>query len=130
MDEKEFDKLTKKQIADRLEVAEARNLELEETLKSRDALLAQSDEAGWLVTTRNPAYSGVTEGVKFSMGRAFVPDRGPESAMLVKRLVGNFGYTAIPTSAKAAQGSAPEPAETKQSFIDKIATTQMMGGAQ
>lgn len=43
--------------------------------------------AKWLVTTPNPHYDGITEGVKFENGQAVVED---ESTMLV--LVNDFRY--------------------------------------
>lgn len=67
--------------------------ELQSQISARDAALSQTGEPGWLVTSPNPNYGGLTAGVEFRRGRAFVPKRN-ENHALVMRLVNDFGYTA------------------------------------
>lgn len=81
--------------------------ELTEQIAARDAALSHSGEDGWLITTTNRGYSGVTAGVEFRGGRGFVPASRPGAEMLVRILTGDFGYRAQRMTAQEFQGMAP-----------------------
>lgn len=74
----------------KLAEADEKRTELEEEL-------ARNTREGWIITTPNPKYTGITAGVLFESGHAFVPKTLKNSQVLIRRLVGDFGYTAIET---------------------------------
>lgn len=97
---------TKESLTQRVKDLEGQVRELEEQLAARDALLSGTGEDGWLISCPNPKYNDVTAGVQFKAGRAFIPDRGDESAALVRLLVSDFNYRAEQMSAKEYQAMA------------------------
>lgn len=48
--------------------------------------------SGWLVKTPNPTYTGVTAGVKFVGGQAFISDLEPDAEKKARALKADFGY--------------------------------------
>lgn len=83
---------TKIELENKITQLEAENAELRQMLAARDAIMSKSGEAGWLITTPNPRYNGVTAGVEFTNGRGFVPKSQIGSSLLVNRLRHDFGY--------------------------------------
>lgn len=88
---------TKKDIEAENEALQERIKELEEMNQRQAALLsavADEEGGGWVITTRNARYNGVTAGVAFAMGRAFIPDGNePDKARFTaKMLIQDFGY--------------------------------------
>jgi len=73
--------LTKEQLLRKLEEAQSRIQEQDAAIAEKDARLADADTQikklhargeGWLVTAPEPLYDGVTYGVKFLNGMAFI----------------------------------------------------------
>jgi hypothetical protein len=85
---------------------EEKDAQLEEYRKQIEALQVQNAEltaqmsakpgtvSGWLVTTPRTNYSGVTAGVAFARGRAFIPDSDPGVKDKVRILTSDYGYSA------------------------------------
>lgn len=84
---------TKVELEDRIKVLEAAIAELERQLAEKNALLGTKEsQAGFLVSTPNPNYSGVTSGVMFNRGKAFLPADEPGNEQKVLVLINDFGY--------------------------------------
>ena len=74
-----------------LDEALKRVTELEEEVKQLKASVPVG-MSGWLVTAPNKMYSGVTLGVMFRGGQAFVPD-GADAERITREMAGDFGYS-------------------------------------
>lgn len=72
--------------------------------------------SGFLVTSPNSRYNGVTAGVQFRQGQAFIPD-GPGATETVKTLTQDFDYGAAHLSDWREIPQAPDQAK---SFIDVL----------
>lgn len=48
--------------------------------------------SGYMITAPNKKYNGVTAGIQFRGGRAFIPDSLNDSEKIAKRLSSDFGY--------------------------------------
>jgi hypothetical protein len=81
---------------------EAEVADLKEQIASKDAALMATQQSGWEVSTPNPKYTGVTAGVEFKNGFAFVPDATKNAEAVVKRLASDFHYTAVRKDVAAA----------------------------
>lgn len=112
------------------EIAELRATieELHEQLSARDAIVAKSAEDGWLVTTPNARYSGVTAGVEFRGGRTFIPKvEGTES--IIRLLQFDFGYKVTPMTSKDFQALKVEaPAPEEKTMLENIMMPHVAGG--
>ena len=97
------DRRTKAELVEVLEAVSGELQSVQDELADRDAeLLAvkatpKSElDGGWLISTPNPTYSGVTLGVAFHNGRAFVSKiakrHGLSAEWIVKELEHDFGY--------------------------------------
>jgi hypothetical protein len=71
---------------------QAENDELRQQIAARDAALSGASGGGWLITSPNPRYTGVTAGVEFRAGRAFIPEGQPGAEARVRQLQLDFGY--------------------------------------
>jgi hypothetical protein len=70
---------------------EEKDEELERKQSTLDALRAGGE--GYLVTTPdNPLFDGMTCGVQFYLGRAFVPKGRKDAERIIADLRGDFGY--------------------------------------
>lgn len=105
-----------RQVAD----LQAQVNELNNQLHARDAMLASTGEEGYLVTSPNPAYTGVTSGVEFKNGRAFVPDSFKDAERIVLRLVNDFGYRAQKMGANEYQSLAQPVVEKKPMGMEAL----------
>lgn len=85
------------------EEKDARIEELEKQVESLEKKIEQLEKelsktraglSGYIVKTPNPYYAGITSGVFFRNGKAFIPD-GKRSEEIVGILVKDFGYTAV-----------------------------------
>lgn len=83
-----------------------------ETLRAK----AQEGRAGYIVTTPNPKYSGMTAGVQFRAGRAFIP-AGEKGEALARLLVSEFEYSVQRVDDWQA---APEGEAISKSMIDML----------
>lgn len=108
----------------------------EEKAKNQGLHIDAGVTEGYLVTTPMP-YDGVTFGVNFRNGRAFIPKGvgADEQALvedIVRRLKSDFGYEALKVGAdeiEALRQSVPEvDEEIKASIADDIVLPQVMGG--
>lgn len=85
---------------------------LKEQLKGQSVMLSTTAEEGWLIETPNPDYSGVTAGVEFREGKAFIPAVPDETETVegkkvtinrakqkVAQLADDFGYDVMPVTA-------------------------------
>lgn len=106
-----FERKSKAELIEMLAEMSERIDEVEETLADRDAELVavksaktQEGDSGWLVSTPNPLYGGVTFGVPFSNGRAFVSRRfrfqGLDAEAIVRELMNEFGYEVVEVDAE------------------------------
>lgn len=78
------------------EEKDARIEELEKQVESLEKELSKTRAglSGYVVKTPNPYYTGITSGIFFRNGKAFIPD-GKRSEEIVGILVKDFGYTAV-----------------------------------
>jgi hypothetical protein len=97
--------LTKDELLLEIANLQAENAELREELNRRNAALFASAEEGWIISSPNQAYTGVTAGVEFRNGTAFVPEGVKDALLLVSQLVNDFGYSAERSNAKDFQAS-------------------------
>jgi hypothetical protein len=100
---------------------------LAEQLASRNALLTETGEPGWLVTTPVADYSGTLYGVRFESGRAFLPAGHPEAEYLIGEFR-DFGYTVQEMAAKDFKALSHQPVREK-SLAEEISLPAMMGGS-
>jgi hypothetical protein len=82
---------TKEDLKKAIDEQKAYIAELEQQLAARDAIIGSSGEDGYLVSCANTKYSGVTAGVRFVNGRAFIPD-GPGADRMAMLMRVDFGY--------------------------------------
>ena len=104
---------TKEAMLKQIEELNQQLEELQNQLSARDAMLSQTGEEGYLVTTPNPNYTGFTAKVEFKNGRAFVPMSVSNVELVVQRLVNDFGYSARKMTSKDFQELAQPVAEKK-----------------
>lgn len=104
MNHDELLKLSKTELVTIIEDQGAQLEELTRQVSAQDAALARSGESGWLLTTKNPRYAGVTAGVEFRGGRAFIGDSRPDAEQLAKMLAADFGYKLERSTAREAAG--------------------------
>lgn len=86
--------VTKEDLIKKIEELEAQNAELKNQIAARDAALVESAVPGWLISSPNPGYNGVTYGIEFKNGRAFIPATAPDAERTAIVLVNDFGYMA------------------------------------
>jgi len=98
--------------------------DLQEQLAARDAVARASAEPGWLIATRNSAYTGVTLGVKFVNGRGFVPSGKPGSKLLVDKLRFDFGYNVTEMTSSDFEAGSQPGVIPEQSFLEKVSIPQ------
>lgn len=72
---KPVDQMTKAELLEYVATLEAQRVAAEEERRRMQAEAQQANAggAGYLVTVANPLYNGVTLGVKFERGQAFIP---------------------------------------------------------
>ncbi len=101
--------------------------ELDRVKAELDALKAKQTASGvgsgWVVTCKNPQYSGKTAGVQFREGRAFVREQ-PGSEKTISILVGDFGYTAKKVDNLEDQSEIQET--TDNNLVNVLSTPQYM----
>jgi hypothetical protein len=104
--------------------------ELQEQLAARDAVMYQSQETGWLITSPNSRYNGFTAGIEFRNGRGFVPSGKKDARLIVSHLQYDFGYKVSEITAKDYQilqeGNEVEP--DKKSMVEQVSIPGIMGG--
>jgi len=111
----------------------ANKMTLDEALKTIDDLKAEIEKlresmpvgmSGWLITAPNKAYSGITLGVMFRGGQAFIPD-GPGAEKIAKEMSGDLGYEVRRVEDWRNMGQG-ETEKVRRSMIDVIGTPQAM----
>lgn len=121
---------TKEELQTQVDALQAELGELRSQLAARDAALSASGEDGWLLTTKNPAYNGVTAGVEFRSGRGFISDSTPDAERLATQLCNDFGYRRQRLTAKEyrelVQNTRPTPAVTEP-YYEKLVRPDMIG---
>lgn len=80
--------------------------------------------SGWLVTAPNKGYTGVTLGVMFRGGQAFIPD-GAGAEKIAKELAGDFNYAVKRVEDWRNMGQ-DETEKVRRSMIDVISIPQVM----
>jgi hypothetical protein len=121
---------TKDELITENEQLKAELAELKEQLAHRNAALSGGAEDGWIVTCPNPAYTGITAGVEFRQGKAFIPAGIKDAVRRVAMLVDDFGYTAEPATAGAFQESKhPEPEKKGNTLEDLMRQPAQYHGA-
>jgi hypothetical protein len=122
------DIVTKEMLKKQVDEQAAMIEELKSQLAARDALLTVTGEDGWLITTPNPRYNGVTYNIEFRNGRAFVPDRSPEDKLIVQQLVHGFNYVAQRMTGKEYKEMAqPAKAAAEPKGVEALVPTAMRG---
>lgn len=94
--------------------------DLREQLGARDATLRGSSEPGWLITTRNPDYTGVVLGIQFAGGRAFLPKGKPNAERVLQQLVSDFGYQVEEVTANQVDAPKRSAKKDEREFINTI----------
>jgi len=100
---------TKEQLEAEIAELQAKMRDMDEQLAARDAALAKTNQDGWLISTPNTLYSGVTAKVKFENGHAFIPATWKDAEAVVNQLVGDFGYKAERMTGQAPATQASKP---------------------
>ncbi len=120
---------TKEELEREIERLKEQNRELAEQIHARDAALSHSGEPGWLVTTPSPRYNGVTCGVKFANGRAFVPESVVGAEAAIRELVNDYRYTVKRMTAKEFQELAPvKVTERKPTLAEQLMQPDVVTG--
>lgn len=102
---------TIKELEERIE-------QLDKQANDREAMINESKGlSGFVVTTPNANYSGVTYGIMFRNGRGIVLD-GPEAARIINALRNDFGYTV--THSDNLQSIGGGEAAVEKSMIDVL----------
>jgi len=79
--------------AAKVQTPEERIAELEATVaEQKEALAKKGAIPGWLITTPNPFYNGITAGIKFKAGRGFIASRDENAEKKAKMICDDFGY--------------------------------------
>ena len=103
--------------------------ELKSEIAARDAALHQSNVSGWLVVSPNPVYSGVTNGVQFTNGKAFVPNNHQGAQGIINVLTGDFGYEATEMTAEDYQAiKSRAPVEHTPTMLERLEIPQVITG--
>lgn len=128
----ELGKMTKAELVARIQLQEEEMKQVSETLDERTAeLLAVRGIAagvgGWLVTTPNAEYSGVTAGLRFGGGKAFLPENKENAEFLSIRLANDFGYEVIQLTAEEVGKMRVEGGDLDDAVNENIA--QVITGA-
>jgi cell division septum initiation protein DivIVA len=113
--------VTKEDLQKQIEELEAQVRELTSQVVARDAVLSESGTDGWLVTTPNSGYTGITAAVKFDNGRAFLPVTDKDAEKKINILVGDFGYSARKMTARDFQSLVKAAPPKEKSAAEKIA---------
>lgn len=85
---------TKAELEAKIAALQAALEEEQEKSAILEAEIPKELREGWVITTPNANYSGITAGVLFENGRGFVPKSLKNGDLIVKRLVNDFGYKA------------------------------------
>lgn len=115
---------TKTELEAKIAALEAEKMDLQAQVANQGAVLNNASGDGWLITTPNPAYKGVTAGVRFENGRAFIPAALKDAKQIVKILTLDFDYEAVELKSgeEIPADARPTPATNKQEKIaQKIA---------
>jgi hypothetical protein len=104
--------------------------ELEEQLAAREAVMYQSQETGWLITSPNSRYNGFTAGIEFRNGRGFVPSGKRDAKLIVLRLQYDFGYRVSEITAKDYQAlqETDDTEPERKNFVEQVSIPGVMGG--
>jgi hypothetical protein len=104
---------------------ELENAELQRRLSARSG----GEGGGWIVTTPNPKYTGVSYGISFVNGRAFIPKARPDGRFKMNRLVKDLKYSAREIDAAEMQGLMSETQEpsTSRGMAEALSTPQVFG---
>lgn len=86
--------MTKDELEQKIRQLEAQVQDLQAQLAEKEAILTGRPKGvgGYLVTTPVATYSGVTAGVQFRQGQAFLALDDPNSERLAMRLKSDFAY--------------------------------------
>jgi hypothetical protein len=86
--------MTKEELEQKIRQLESQIEDLQAQLAEKDAMLgARPKGAGYLVTTPSANYSGMTAGVQFRNGQAFLPLDDPQAEKLAMVLKNDFYYS-------------------------------------
>jgi hypothetical protein len=101
---------------------------LTDQLNARNELLSGTGEEGYLVTSPNKSYNGVSYSLRFTGGRAFVPD-GLANAKHILRECKDAGYTLTRMTAADFRGLTPSGAPVRERTIaDELMPVGRVGG--
>jgi hypothetical protein len=110
---------TKAELQTRINHLEGEIADLQEQLSARNAVARSSAEPGYLITTRNSAYSGEILGVKIVNGRGFIPKSGKHAERIAQQLANDFGYSVREISSADFEELPATPAPEPR-FLDKV----------
>lgn len=86
--------MTKDELEQQIRALQSQVQALHAQISERDAILTgRPAGAGYLVTTPNTSYTGVTAGVRFVAGQAFLALDDPNSEAMARQLKNDFHYT-------------------------------------
>jgi len=117
---------TKEELNQIIAEKDAQINDLQDQLKSRDATLRGSGEPGWLITTKNTAYTGNVLGVRFENGRAFLPKDKPNALITLRQLLSDFGYQAVEITSKEFESGYEISTKDEPSILDKVSRPTIM----
>ena len=107
---------TKEQMIEEMEVLRREIEAKDAVIQAREATILALEsspgaEGGYLVESPNPKYDGITCGVRFEAGRAFIPDSRDSQGTIAKQIQADFKYRVTHLSAEEVVAlRAPEPA--------------------
>jgi len=118
---------TKEELLHEIDELKSQIRELTEQLAERSAVARGSSEAGYLFTTRNPAYSGTVYGVRFESGRGFLPKSRKDAERTARKIVSDFGYEMSEITSDQFEAMPATPAAgNERAFVEKISTQRMV----
>lgn len=112
---------------------EKNTAELTELRKSRALQVGVDVRQGYLITTPNAEYSGITGGVMFVKGRGFVAGRredNPGVDAILRTLAGDYGYTIRELDENGVAQLRQETATIDEQINAGIAQRVQVGGAE
>lgn len=111
---------TKEQLVRIIQEKDEIIADLQAQINSNHAVMRNSNEPGWIITTKNKAYVGNMLGLHFENGRAFLPASKPDAKYVLSKLVNDFGYQAEEITSNDFEAQRNPANNGVPSFIEKI----------